>query len=71
MFFLDKKTVLFFLEDAADDLIVWNRMHTAELCAAFLNGEAVSVLEKLANDQEEMVRNRALFYLSECKQGEV
>lgn len=61
LFYVDPETALLFTDSMLKDENVWNRLRLVELIEQ-LPGETINaILEKLTKDEDEMVRDRALF----------
>ncbi len=67
LFILDKDTAILFFDDLADDHNLWNRLKLVDMLEEVTNPEVESILQKLLNDPEEMIRDRASKCLSVTK----
>jgi HEAT repeat protein len=64
LFHLNPETALIFSDTMMADQNVWNRMRLVDLLEELNSEKAVPVLELLANDEDEMIKERALQVLS-------
>ncbi len=64
LFILDKNVAVLFFDDFSEDNNIWNRLKLVEILGEVVHPKADEVLVKLANDSEEMIRERAGFCLS-------
>jgi HEAT repeat protein len=65
LFKINPKDALLFTDKLMEDDNVWNRLKLVELLGEVNDAEVIEVLEKLTNDPDEMVRERALSLLEE------
>ncbi|MCX7875667.1 MAG: hypothetical protein N2321_05785 [Melioribacteraceae bacterium] len=61
LFYLDPETALLFTDTMLTDENVWNRLRLVELIENLPNESVMNILEKLCQDEDEMVRDRAQF----------
>ena len=64
LFILDKNVAVLFVDDFSEDSNLWNRLKLVEILDEVVHPKAEEILMKLANDSEEMVKERASFCLS-------
>ena len=64
LFILDKNVAVLFVDDFSEDSNLWNRLKLVEILDEVVHPKAEEILIKLANDSEEMVKERASFCLS-------
>ncbi len=64
LFVLDRSVAVLFLDKMTDDNNMWNRLKLLELLDGVRSAEADFALQKLANDPEEMISERAQFVIS-------
>jgi len=65
LFHINPKDALFFADKIINDDNIWNRLKLIELLNEINEPEAFELLKKLAEDSEEMVKERALSLLEE------
>ncbi len=65
LFILDENVALLFLDKMIDDDNMWNRLKLIELLDGTRSAEADFALQKLANDPEEMISERAQYVISQ------
>ena len=65
LFNLDKNVAVLFLDKMIEDDNMWNRLKLLELLDDIRSEEANSAFQKLANDPEEMISERAQFIISQ------
>jgi len=65
LFSLDKGVAALFLDKMIEDDNMWNRLKLLELLDDVRSEEANFALQKLANDPEEMISERAQFIISQ------
>ncbi len=65
LFILDRNIAILFLDKMTDDNNMWNRLKLLELLDGDRSSEADFALQKLANDPEEMISERAQFIISQ------
>ena len=63
-FILDKNVAVLFIDDFSEDSNLWNRLKLVEILDEVVHPKTEEILMKLANDSEEMVKERASFCLS-------
>ena len=63
LFIFDKNTALLFADDLCEDQNYWNRLKLIEIIEETELPEVQIILQKLADDPEEMVRDRASHWL--------
>lgn len=61
LFILDPDTAFMFVDSMTQDENMWNRLRLVEVLEKFNTEKIESVLQKLVNDEDEMVKDRALF----------
>jgi HEAT repeat protein len=64
LFILDKNIAVLFADDFCGDTNLWNRLKLVEILEEVIHPKADEALLKLANDAEEMVRERASYCLA-------
>lgn len=64
LFILDKETAILFFDDLADDQNIWNKLKLLEMLEDITHPKAEEILNKLLNDPDEMIRERAEYSLS-------
>ena len=64
LFILDKNVAVLFIDDFSEDSNLWNRLKLVEILDEVVHPKTEEILMKLANDSEEMVKERASFCLS-------
>jgi len=65
LFHINPKDALLFADKIINDDNIWNRLKLIELLGDVNEIEAVEILKKLAEDSEEMVKERAISLLEE------
>lgn len=65
LFFLSPETAFVFTDTMTTDKNVWNRMRLVEILESFEGDEALQALKELQGDEEDMVRQRVEFILSQ------
>ena len=65
---LDEKTASLFTDLIAEDASYWNRLRMVDIISKNNFGNVDEILLKMCNDEEEMVKERANYYLSIRKQ---
>ncbi len=65
---LDEKTASLFTDLIAEDASYWNRLRMVDIISKNSFGNVDEILLKMSNDEEEMVKERANYYLSIRKQ---
>jgi HEAT repeat protein len=61
LFNLDPDTALLFIDSMATDENMWNRLRLVELIEKFPMEKIETTMQKLIQDEDEMVRDRAVF----------
>ncbi len=64
LFNLDPESALLFIDTALSDDNVWNRLRLLEILEQMNGREIDAAIHKLTKDEDEMVRDRALFVLN-------
>lgn len=64
LFIIEKDNAILFLDKMLEDDNLWNKLKLLEILAGIFNHEAEEAINKLANDPEEMISERAKFILS-------
>jgi HEAT repeat protein len=63
LFNLDPETAILFIDSMVTDENVWNRMRLVEILERYPGEEVEQAIHKLAQDEDEMVKDRAQFVL--------
>ncbi len=61
LFGLDPETAFMFVDSMTQDENMWNRLRLVEILEKFNTEKIEAALQKLVNDEDEMVKDRALF----------
>ena len=61
LFGLDPETAFMFVDSMTQDENMWNRLRLVEMMEKFPTERIETALQKLVQDEDEMVRDRALF----------
>lgn len=59
LYSVNQESILFFMDNLIEDDNVWNRLRLLDIIAEINNPEIISALEKLSEDEDEMVKEKA------------
>ncbi len=62
---IDQEKAILFIDEIIKDENIWNRLKVVELLSDIYDPSVVKALKTLANDEEEMIRTKVLWILSE------
>ncbi len=64
LFNLDSQSAFLFIDTMLTDENMWNRLRLLEILESLQSSESDSAIQKLAQDPDEMVRERAQFIVN-------